>query len=374
MYFSTNRISTFVFFVLLWLFVSFFMLEIVLDIKLPILPQLIAVTLDTSLCVPFAWYTAQKLIPRYLYKKRIATFLAIQSILLIISTIIALFLSIWVLHMLTGVPMFRSLNTSIFLILVTLFVNMIFTSIACVGKIIYDRYFIEGKMNEAVEEKRTTENLLIEEKKNKQQELKEQKEKERKRIAAELHDNLGVQANAILHNSTLLNSENNNNKNVVENLQDTAKEMLLNLRETLWAMKSADVTATDLWLRIINFMKQMGRHYTSINFKLEGKAPGDFIIPSNTALNIVLVLQEAVNNAVKHAEPAIIKAESIINITGWQLLIQDDGKGFDIEKAKLKNDSYGLTNMQERAKTGGFKYNIKSAIGQGTLTTLAIEK
>jgi signal transduction histidine kinase len=373
MYFSSTKISTIVFFVLLWLFVSFFMMQIVLDNKLPIIPQLVAVILDTSLCLPFAWYTSQKLIPRYLYTKRISTFLAIQSLLLFISTIAILLLSIWVLYIITGIPMFRSLNTSIFLILVTLFVNIIFTSIACVGKIIYDRYFIEGKMIEAVEGKRNTENLLIEEKKNKQHELKEQKEKERKRIAAELHDNLGVQANAILHNSCLLDAGEENNKIIISHLQETAKEMLLNLRETLWAMKTTDVQAIDLWLRIVNFMKQMGRHYTNINFVIEGDLPKNTIITSTKALNVVLVLQETVNNAVKHAAANTITTTSSYAQNKWKIEIKDDGLGFNIANAALKADSYGLQNMKERAIENNFTYTLSSRINEGTQTTITID-
>jgi signal transduction histidine kinase len=175
-----------------------------------------------------------------------------------------------------------------------------------------------------------------------------------------------------LHNSTLLNTE--NNKTVVADLQDTAKEMLLNLRETLWAMKTTDVTATDLWLRIINFMKQMGRHYTTLDFALQGLPPQGLIISSTKALNIVLVLQETVNNAVKHAQAKTITAKSIVNNNNWQLLIEDDGKGFDIAAAQQKNDSYGLTNMQERAKSGGFNYTLASYIGKGTTTIVDIEK
>jgi signal transduction histidine kinase len=215
---------------------------------------------------------------------------------------------------------------------------------------------------------------VVMEEKRKQNELavKDAEERERKRIAAELHDNLGVQANAILHNSTLLNTEQENNKNLVEDLQDTAKEMLHNLRETLWAMKTSDVPATDLWLRIINFMKQMGRHYPTINFAIEGTPPNGYIISSAKALNIVLVLQETVNNAVKHAAAKTITAKSITNNNNWQVLIEDDGTGFDIEIARQKNDSYGLANMQERAKNGGFIYTIKSALKAGTTTAITI--
>jgi signal transduction histidine kinase len=202
--------------------------------------------------------------------------------------------------------------------------------------------------------------------------VKEAEEKERKRIGAELHDNLGVQANAILHNSFLLQEDKNNNQAAVINLQETAKEMLYNLRETLWAMKTADVTATDLWLRIINFMKQMGRHYTNISFKVEGLPPENFTIASSQALHIILVLQESVNNSVKHAGAQIITATSIISVEGWQIQLADDGKGFNLDDAMVKSDSYGLSNMQQRAAEGKFKYGIESVQGKGTTTTIGI--
>jgi len=214
--------------------------------------------------------------------------------------------------------------------------------------------------------------MIEEEKRQSDLAMKAAEEKERKRIAAELHDNLGVQANAILYSSTLLSGENNINKQVVNDLQETAKEMLLNLRETLWAMKATDVSATDVWLRIISFTKQMGRHYTSIKFLLDGEAPKDIVLPSTRALNMVLVLQETVNNAVKHAGGATITINSCFKNKEWIISIQDNGKGFDINAAKEKNDTYGLTNMQERAKAGNFRYNIETTPGNGAVATIAV--
>ncbi len=202
--------------------------------------------------------------------------------------------------------------------------------------------------------------------------VKDAEEKERKRIAAELHDNLGVQANAILHNSNRLLMGEADDALVVARLQETAKEMLLNLRETLWAMKTADVTATDLWLRIINFMKQMGRHYTSIAFKLEGKAPDHFTIPSSQALHIVLVVQEAVNNSVKHAGASVITAASTHAPGVWEIRVKDDGKGFDVAAMPAGKERYGLSNMQQRAKEGDFTCRTESTTGKGTVTKLSI--
>ncbi len=197
-------------------------------------------------------------------------------------------------------------------------------------------------------------------------------QEERDRISKELHDNIGVQANAILHNATLLNTTGSNNEYLADNLKETAKLMLVNLRETLWAMKSSDIAAVELWLRIINFMKQMGRHYTSIGFKVEGTPPEGLIIPSNKALNIVLVLQELVNNAIKHADAAIISAISSYENNIWTISVKDDGKGFNLTAAGEKKESYGLANIAERAANAGFTVDIDTEPGKGTTTCMKI--
>ncbi len=214
--------------------------------------------------------------------------------------------------------------------------------------------------------------MMEEEKRQNEAAVKEAEEKERKRIAAELHDNLGVQANAILHNSSLLQETEPASKAVVADLQDTAKDMLLNLRETLWALKAADATATDLWLRIINFMQQMGRHYTILRFTIGGDVPADMLIPSGKALNILLVLQEAVNNAVKHAGATTIAANSRMEKGNWVITVTDDGKGFDKAAVADVKDSYGLTNMQARATASAIALAIDSGLGKGTMVTLTV--
>jgi len=215
-------------------------------------------------------------------------------------------------------------------------------------------------------------NMMEEEQMQKKKAIKEAEENERRRIAAELHDNLGVQANAILHNSNLLSDKNTTQQNLVTDLQETAKEMMLNLRETLWALKTADVNAMEMWLRIINFMKQMGRHYPNIHFTIEGDVPKKFIIPSAKALNIVLVIQETVNNAVKHATAKSIAAKSIFTDNEWKITIKDNGIGFNTAKGNDGKDNYGLINMRERAVVGKFEYILQSKLGSGTETFIVV--
>ncbi|MFZ4057264.1 MAG: sensor histidine kinase [Ferruginibacter sp.] len=200
--------------------------------------------------------------------------------------------------------------------------------------------------------------------------VKNAEEQERKRIAASLHDNLGVQANAILHNSSLLLEEKNYSPAVIANLQETAQEMLLNLRETVWAMKTKDLTAMDLWLRIINFMKQMGRNYKNIDFKIEGEVPANKILPKNKALNVILALQESINNAVKHANAATIIAKSSFDTVKWTIAIEDNGKGFDMKFESERKEGFGLTGLQERASAADFELYIQSQPLKGTIVTL----
>lgn len=215
--------------------------------------------------------------------------------------------------------------------------------------------------------------LLEEKRKQHEINIKEAEEKERKRIAAELHDNLGVQANAILYNSSQLDAGTEKQQLLVTDLQETAKEMLLNLRETLWALKNTDISAMDLWFRVINFMQQMGRHYTHIQFSVLGNPPKEFILTANRALHLVLVIQETVNNSVKHAEAANITIQSVTKEHEWEITVMDNGKGFDIKTARAKTESYGLGNMEERAVAGRFTLDIKSGPDTGTYTCLRIQ-
>lgn len=195
---------------------------------------------------------------------------------------------------------------------------------------------------------------------------------ERKRVAADLHDNLGVQANAILYNTELLKNEKNSNEPLVEQLHNTAKEMLLNLRDTLWAMKTEEIAAADLWLRIIGFSKQMGRSYPAIVFATEGNAHATLKISASRALNTVMILQEAIQNAVKHAGATVINTSSVTDNKNWIITVSDNGKGFNNEKTIVKSDSFGLLNMNERATASALSLKISSDEDKGTQVVLNI--
>jgi signal transduction histidine kinase len=99
---------------------------------------------------------------------------------------------------------------------------------------------------------------------------------------------------------------------------------------------------------------------------------GDCTLPPNVHVALYRIVQEALNNVIKHARASQVDVELVCDIgpTGHavKLQIRDDGKGFDPEVARP--DHMGLGIMRERAESVGARLQIESTSGQGTQVTL----
>ena len=79
--------------------------------------------------------------------------------------------------------------------------------------------------------------------------------------------------------------------------------------------------------------------------------------------NLYRIAQEALNNIGKHAQPQNIEIKLWVKDQTINLIIEDDGQGFDTSK---QANGHGTRIMQERAKSIGAEYEISSHVGQGT--------
>lgn len=201
---------------------------------------------------------------------------------------------------------------------------------------------------------------------------KYQMQQERERISRDLHDNLGAQANALLYGTEQLQHSNPKQRALAENLYATAKDMMLSLRETIWVMKHNDATASEIWFRILNFCKQITLFHEEIKFKTEGELPETFIFNSEKALHIILIIQEALNNAVRHAAAKNILIQSSVEKNNWMIKVKDDGKGIDGTGKGQSIGGFGLANMEERAHLAEINVNIESERDKGTCVMLNI--
>jgi signal transduction histidine kinase len=196
---------------------------------------------------------------------------------------------------------------------------------------------------------------------------------ERERISRDLHDSLGAYANAVLYNTDLLQQKENapQRDELIKDLRFAAKDIITALRETIWALKKDSYTAEECMLRIKNFIQPFSQYYRHLLFKFEGDVP-EKKLQHNKAFHLVRIVQEAVSNAIKHADAKNIIITSSIENNYWKLVINDDGKGFDYTTTKEMQLGNGLNNMQQRAAEGKFDYSIYSIKNVGTTITITL--
>ena len=212
------------------------------------------------------------------------------------------------------------------------------------------------------------------EKKLQQLENEKQIKSERERISKDLHDSLGAYANAVLHNTDLLEkaTTEQKRKKLIGDLKFTSKDIITSLRETVWALKKEGYSAEDCLLRIRNFIQPFTRYYGHINFKVTGEAPAEMTLHYTKALNLVRIIQEAVSNSIKHAHASNITIISESFQGQWKLVVADDGQGFDYAATSTAATGNGLNNMKYRAGDSGFQLNIHTEQNAGTAITIIV--
>jgi signal transduction histidine kinase/ligand-binding sensor domain-containing protein len=195
-------------------------------------------------------------------------------------------------------------------------------------------------------------------------------EDERKRVARELHDELGQQLAALKMEVGVLKARSNAGavpepeqwdelRGRVEGLVSSMRGLVADLRPVAL---DAGVGPALEWLA-----SEFTRH-TGIPCKVEAD-PACRELPPDVAIVVFRIAQEALNNVRRHAR-AHRAAVTLRPLAGrWQLCISDDGQGFDIAQ---RRGGYGLLGMEERAGLIGGALEIASKPGGGTLVRLTL--
>lgn len=208
---------------------------------------------------------------------------------------------------------------------------------------------------------------MAEEKRIAAQSIIDAEEHERKRIAADLHDNIGAYASAIRADvEKITNTISEKNNTSLQNLQQHSQEIINSLRDTIWVLNKDNITITGISDRIKNYISKLQVSYDTIQFHISEEIKNDIRISSQNALNIFRIVQEAVHNALKHSKAGSIN----INISSDKIIlikITDDGKGMENFNTTEGN---GLLNMKTRAKEIGMLLTISSVINEGTVLLL----
>jgi signal transduction histidine kinase len=209
---------------------------------------------------------------------------------------------------------------------------------------------------------------LLEEKRIAAQSIIDAEEHERKRIAADLHDNIGAYASAIRADVEKITDggiEKNNAS--LYNLQQHSQEIINSLRDTIWVLNKENITITGISDRIKNYLNKLQPSYSNVQLQLIEEIKNDVRISSQHALNIFRIVQEATHNALKHSNALNITI-SLYSHQHIEIKIEDDGKGIQAEQNSTEGN--GLLNMKARAFEVGFNFNILSNTNVGTTILL----
>ncbi|MEP0712981.1 sensor histidine kinase [Algoriphagus sp.] len=199
-----------------------------------------------------------------------------------------------------------------------------------------------------------------------EQEIQKQLHEQRNRISSDLHDNIGAQLTFIvssLDNLKFFELSKEKMAGKIDKISAFTVETVNELRDTIWAMNKDNISLGDLQSRLAGLITKAKTACPQIDFKLqlEDGLENDILLNSLEGVNYYRVAQEALNNAIKHAEATHIKIVFSRQNGHIRVCVEDDGKG--ITKESLGN---GLGNMRNRAARIGRELKIDSTLGHGT--------
>ena len=188
-------------------------------------------------------------------------------------------------------------------------------------------------------------------------------EQERARLARDLHDGLGGLLSGTKIQLTHLNEkiDDHSKKDMAKSIHqldgavDELRRVAHNLMPDLLLKYGLEEALKEYAIRVSNEHLDIDVQFLSYTNSLD----------KENQLLVYRIIQELVNNAIKHAHAEQIIIQFVEDETNYTVTVEDDGKGFDLNNTKL-TQSAGLHNIQSRVQFLKGNLNIHSEIDLGT--------
>jgi signal transduction histidine kinase/ligand-binding sensor domain-containing protein len=197
-------------------------------------------------------------------------------------------------------------------------------------------------------------------------------ENERQRIAAELHDSLG-QNLLIIKNRALLGSmadeTTSEPREQFDEIATSASQSIEEVREIAYNLRPYHLDRLGLTNAIEAMIEKVAAS-TPIRF-IPQLDSIDGLFPKEAEILIFRVVQESLNNIVKHSQASEARVRIERQTRAVTITIQDDGRGFSARRLDtMRRGGFGLVGMSERVRLLGGEWRIDSQEGQGTTVTI----
>ena len=197
-------------------------------------------------------------------------------------------------------------------------------------------------------------------------------EDERRRIARELHDELGQQMTALRLTLETLNSLSNEHPAVrtqVEALQDLAQHLDQDIAFRVWELRPAVLDGLGLAAALTEYAGNWSKRF-GIRVELHMTRPAGNRLTTDMETALYRFAQEALTNVAKHARADRVDIVLEHTREHVSLIIEDNGIGFDPAEVDAAAPGFGLIGMRERAALAGADFLVESAPGRGTAVIL----
>lgn len=217
-------------------------------------------------------------------------------------------------------------------------IGMVVLSLAIIGAVFFYQQKLQNRKNQL-------KNIEIEHQKKLLNASIEAREAEQRRIAFELHDDVGSTLTAIKFSmaaaqmdDSLKEQLNTNLVRVIQKVRRISYELLPSILDEMGIIAGAS-----------SLVKNLNEQIDHIDFTIQPvRDPAAPEQSKDVELAVYRVLQELLNNIVKYSGATHVRVLLVQNEDGLELIIDDDGNGFDPKTVDKKSPSLGLRNIEMR--------------------------
>ncbi|MGW8123024.1 PAS domain S-box protein [Roseivirga echinicomitans] len=238
------------------------------------------------------------------------------------------------------------------------------------GHVIFDQNgkpaFVEATVFDITERVRSEEKVLAA--------VLEASDQERSRISLEIHDSLQQTLTIASLNLEFVKKE----KHLLsQKVLERYERGWLNLRKSLdqtreIAHRLMPKAIEDFGLaEVVKDLVDELNATSAVNFEFITNLGGERLNVS-AETSFYKIIQESITNIIKHAQAQFVSIQLIRTSTGIQLVIEDDGQGFDIDSINFSTSGFGLASMKNRASALSGDFILDSFPGKGTTLILNV--
>jgi len=200
--------------------------------------------------------------------------------------------------------------------------------------------------------------------------LMSSQEDERKRISGDLHDGLGQSLSAVklMLQQVASDAAGQGDDHLVEPLSacvEKIQEMIEDVRRLSMALRPAIIDSSGVVLAVTRLCRELKQSMRGVDVHLTTDITEDDVDDA-LKIHVFRIVQEALNNIIRHAHPINVWVQLDRCETGLRLTIRDDGVGFDAADMGNAGRGLGLSSMRQRASLYNGTLTIQSEHGRGT--------